>query len=198
MSGQERWEPLDVALAADGAIWLRTDAGPPGTVWRIGGVGAYWSEDQPLRPLTLLVRNGQPCSGILTAEGEPVPVWVVKASTAALDGQLAYVVAEHRALRAGLRSLHRKVETGPDAGHCDSCGFAYPCHTIRLLDARPEDKADQLRASYESFEARAAGIEWRHFDGSPCPETINDQLLPPDGGLWWCPTHQQSLVGTQR
>lgn len=59
-------------------------------------------------------------------------------------------------------------------------------------------KADELRASQEAFEARAARIEWRHTDGMACQETVNDQLTTPDGHLWWCTTHQQHLVGTER
>jgi hypothetical protein len=60
------------------------------------------------------------------------------------------------------------------------------------------NKAAKLRASWEAFEARAAGIEWRHSDGTPCSETLNDRLTTADGGLWWCTTHRKTLVGTER
>lgn len=56
MSTTERWEPGGVVLADDGAIWARPVPG----VWQYLGLGYHPQElPHPVRPLTLLVRNGQ-------------------------------------------------------------------------------------------------------------------------------------------
>lgn len=149
MSEQESWEPGDVVRANDGSLWCRAgrhdiDAGWP---WAYcpsyipkcgrfnipeGGV----EESYPVRPLLLVFRDGQVYSGITNGTGDQVPDWVSRASAAALESQLVDVAAEHRALRAGLRVLHRRVETGPESGHCDACGTSYPCNTVLVLDAQ--------------------------------------------------------------
>lgn len=58
--------------------------------------------------------------------------------------------------------------------------------------------SDELRDNWSAFEARARQIEWRHIDGSVCPEALNDRLTTSSGDLWWCTTHQSHLTGTRR
>jgi hypothetical protein len=58
MSGTEQWQPGDVVLAADLRLWSR--ASPPGPPWWQVGSVCYVSEDVPVRPLTLLVRDSKP------------------------------------------------------------------------------------------------------------------------------------------
>lgn len=55
--------------------------------------------------------------------------------------------------------------------------------------------SEEMRASWAAFEQRAHQIEWRHDDGSPCPETLNDRLTTATGDSWWCTTHEQRLQG---
>lgn len=64
----ERWLPGDVVLAGgDGAIWRRAQADlpDPTRTWRLVGTPYYCAEDFPVRPLTLLIRNGQPYRPLL-------------------------------------------------------------------------------------------------------------------------------------
>lgn len=112
MSEPERWLPGDVVLAADGCIWWRPAiiAGFPwNLVYAADPNGpkhrSATSERVPGRPLTLLVRNGKPCSGLTDTTGMPVPVRAVQAALASLEGQLADVARDHREMRTRLRVL---------------------------------------------------------------------------------------------
>jgi antitoxin (DNA-binding transcriptional repressor) of toxin-antitoxin stability system len=67
-AGEENWQPGDVVLAADAAIWTRATARSIGCgwPWRLGARGpagvipdGRQAEDEPVRPLTLLVRDGK-------------------------------------------------------------------------------------------------------------------------------------------
>lgn len=58
MSGTEQWQQGDVVLAADLRLWRR--ASPPDPPWLQVGSICYVSEDVPVRPLTLLVRDCKP------------------------------------------------------------------------------------------------------------------------------------------
>jgi hypothetical protein len=72
MSEGERWLPGDVVLAADRSLWCRAQEHDLAQGWPwaycdgmapkdgIGCPSGSVNEDYPVRPLTLLVRNGRP------------------------------------------------------------------------------------------------------------------------------------------
>jgi hypothetical protein len=74
---RERWEPGDIVLAADRSLWCRAQDHDvaQGWPWSSGPSTApkdgqavregHAAEDDPVRPLTLLVRNGKPAAQIL-------------------------------------------------------------------------------------------------------------------------------------
>lgn len=70
MSESERWQPGDVVLAADGQLWRRPtqEEIDYGTQWswvEFGyGTGCHDDDDELVRPLILLVRDGRARAGL--------------------------------------------------------------------------------------------------------------------------------------
>lgn len=149
---QERWEPGDVVRAHDGGLWCRAEQHDIDAGWPWGYCPSYVpgvvandvpegsvEESRPVRPLHLVFRNGQLCSGITDEQGLPVPAWVVKVSMEAMQSQmteLATDMGELRKILGGVLALHRPAADGSDPDFCGECAHSYPCHTARLVPAR--------------------------------------------------------------
>ncbi|MCX4750962.1 hypothetical protein OG455_41510 [Kitasatospora sp. NBC_01287] len=69
------WQPGDLVLAADGHLWVRAypEDVEKGWPWAhsaetVGAGSGAVEEDYPVRPLTLLVRDGRAVGGTVVAE----------------------------------------------------------------------------------------------------------------------------------
>lgn len=98
----EQWEPGDVVLAADGALWRYVYADTltaRGLRWALLRVlppspgGHLAAEDVPMRPLVLLVRNGKPM--LLTQMHQLLEQWDLQVGYAFAAAELREALSEY-------------------------------------------------------------------------------------------------------